>query len=51
MDPSEQINLATPLLIDDLDVDSEGNIYWSDASTVAPLNMGMLEGLVGKTGR
>ena len=40
-----------PLLVDDLDVDKEGNIYWSDASSVSPLSNSVIDLLAGPSGR
>ncbi|XP_042878013.1 adipocyte plasma membrane-associated protein-like [Penaeus japonicus] len=50
-DPSEEIDGAVPKLLDDLDIDSEGNIYWSDASAIADLSDGVVEMLSDPTGR
>lgn len=36
---------------DDIDIDDEGNIYWSDASTIADFSDGLLEFLSDPTGR
>ncbi|XP_063599967.1 adipocyte plasma membrane-associated protein Hemomucin-like isoform X2 [Penaeus indicus] len=50
-DPSEEIDGVAPKLPDDLDIDSEGNIYWSDASTNADLSDGIIEMLSDPSGR
>ncbi|KAF2347835.1 Strictosidine synthase conserved region [Trinorchestia longiramus] len=51
VDAQIPINGKRPMLIDDLDEDSEGNIFFSDASTIAHLSEGTLELLAGPTGR
>ena len=51
VDPAEAISGAAPRLIDDLDEDREGNIYWSDASALVTLEEGLIEGLAGGSGR
>ena len=51
LDPSLPIKGARPLIIDDLDEDSDGNIYWSDASSAFDLLEGVMEAFVGPTGR
>ena len=51
LDPSLPIDGALPLLIDDLDEDAEGNIFWSDASTIGSLYEIMKEMLGGPSGR
>lgn len=50
-DPLEEIDGAPPKLLDDLDIDSEGNIYWSDASINADLSDGIIEMLSDPSGR
>jgi len=40
-----------PLLIDDLDISSDGSIYWSDASTTGKLYNSVVEYFGGPTGR
>ncbi|KAF2355645.1 Strictosidine synthase conserved region [Trinorchestia longiramus] len=50
-DAQNPINGKKPLLLNDLDIDREGNIYWSDSSTVGNLAQGVLEVLAGPTGR
>ena len=51
VDAKEPINGSLPLIIDDLDFDKEGNIYFSDASTLVNLANGFLEYLSDPTGR
>ncbi|XP_076055765.1 uncharacterized protein LOC143033951 isoform X2 [Oratosquilla oratoria] len=51
VDPSKEIAGRVPRLIDDLDEDDEGNIYWSDASTISNLSDSLLEYLSDGTGR
>lgn len=50
-DPLEEIDGVAPKLLDDLDIDSEGNIYWSDASISADLSDGIIEMLSDPSGR
>ncbi|XP_071515562.1 adipocyte plasma membrane-associated protein Hemomucin-like isoform X2 [Panulirus ornatus] len=50
-DISQEIEGVVPKLPDDLDIDSEGNIYWSDASTVSNLIDAMIEVLSDPSGR
>lgn len=40
-----------PKLADDLDEDDEGYIYWSDASSNAPLNMALIDVVASPSGR
>ncbi|CAL8111727.1 unnamed protein product [Orchesella dallaii] len=40
-----------PRFPDDLDIDQNGNIYWSDASTIAGVDQLVLEAFAGPTGR
>ena len=51
LDPTVPINGVIPRLIDDLDEDTEGNIYWTDASTIGDLSEGLVEFLAGPSGR
>ncbi|XP_018015688.1 adipocyte plasma membrane-associated protein-like [Hyalella azteca] len=51
LDSKEPINGTRPMIVDDIDEDIEGNLYWSDASTIASLDAGALEILAGPTGR
>lgn len=48
---TEEIDGAAPMLPDDLDVDKDGNIYWSDASTVSHLCDSMTEMMSDPSGR
>ncbi|KAK8750353.1 hypothetical protein OTU49_014787 [Cherax quadricarinatus] len=50
-DISQEIDGAVPKILDDIDVDAEGNIYWSDASTVCTLEDGLVEFLSDPSGR
>ena len=51
IDTSVEIEGAVPLIPDDLDIDEDGNIYWSDASSVGDLSDGMVEMLSDPSGR
>uniref|UniRef100_A0A0P4WRE4 Strictosidine synthase conserved region domain-containing protein n=1 Tax=Scylla olivacea TaxID=85551 RepID=A0A0P4WRE4_SCYOL len=48
---TEEIDGAAPMLPDDLDVDKDGNIYWSDASSVSHLCDSMTEMMSDPSGR
>ncbi len=50
-DIKQEIDGAVALIPDDLDIDKEGNIYWSDASTVSCLSDAMIEVLSDPSGR
>ncbi|XP_045617948.1 adipocyte plasma membrane-associated protein Hemomucin [Procambarus clarkii] len=47
----QEIDGAVPKIPDDLDIDAEGNIYWSDASTVCTLEDGIVEFFSDPSGR
>ncbi|MCL4129430.1 UNVERIFIED_CONTAM: hypothetical protein GTU68_063179 [Idotea baltica] len=51
VDPSEAIGGLVPRLIDDLDMDANGDIYWSDASTTGVLADGLVELVSDPSGR
>lgn len=51
VNPKVPIEGTKPLLIDDLDCDDDGNIYWSDGSTNAPLKHGIIEFASDPSGR
>ncbi|XP_050738951.1 adipocyte plasma membrane-associated protein Hemomucin-like isoform X2 [Eriocheir sinensis] len=50
-DVKQEIEGAMPMLPDDLDVDKDGNIYWSDASTASHLSDSVIEMLSDPSGR
>lgn len=50
-DIKQEIEGAVPMLPDDLDIDKDGNIYWSDASSVSQLSDSMIEVLSDPSGR
>ena len=51
LDPSVPVNGRVPRLINDIDEDSEGNLYWTDSSTLYNLSEGSLEFIAGPSGR
>ncbi|KAB7502672.1 Adipocyte plasma membrane-associated protein, partial [Armadillidium nasatum] len=51
VDPDVPIGGLKPKVIDDLDIDSDGNIYWSDASTQIYLEDGLVELISQPSGR
>ncbi|XP_068218150.1 adipocyte plasma membrane-associated protein-like [Palaemon carinicauda] len=50
-DIKQEIDGAVPKIPDDLDIDEDGNIYWSDASSVVDLSNGIVEMLSDPSGR
>lgn len=50
-DPTLAIEGAVAKIPDDLDIDEEGNIYWSDASSVSDLSDAFIEMLSDPSGR
>lgn len=50
-DIKQEIEGAVPMLPDDLDIDKDGNIYWSDASSVSHLTDSVIEVLSDPSGR